>query len=132
MPALPENIPGAVSRMRWARMQHCGPSEHWATAISRAARPFANGGIYSDDAPPTGRFDRYSNEYARFVWEAAEAADRKDILEAVRPSLKEQMRLWWDLILPDGYGYAWGRSMGVVSYMDTMEIVGFLPAHPEV
>ena len=41
------------------------------------------------------------------------------------------MRLWWDLVLPDGYGYAWGRSMGVVSYMDTMEIVGFLATHPE-
>src|SRR6266705_3498794 len=101
------------------------------SVIERAARPFRNDGIFSDDAPPTGRFDRYSNEYARFVWEAAEAADRKDILDAVRPSLKEQMRLWWDLILPDGYGYAWGRSMGVVSYMDTMEIVGFLATHPE-
>src|SRR6266700_3641441 len=100
--------------------------------ITRAARPFMNGGIYSDDNPPTGRFDRYSNEYARFVWEAAEAADRKDILDAVRPSLKEQMKLWWDLILPDGYGYAWGRSTGAISYMDTMEIVGFLGAHPEV
>src|SRR5437762_9020256 len=99
--------------------------------ITRAARPFMNGGIYSDDNPPTGRFDRYSNEYARFVWEAAEAADRKDILDAVRPSLKEQMKLWWDLILPDGYGYAWGRSTGAISYMDTMEIVGFLAAHPE-
>src|SRR5258707_5536683 len=41
------------------------------------------------------------------------------------------MRLWWDLILPDGYGYAWGRSMGVVSYEDTLEIVGFLARHPE-
>jgi hypothetical protein len=99
--------------------------------ITRAARPFLNKGIYSDDAPPTGRFDRYSNEYARFVWDAAEAADRQDILDEVRPSLKEQMRLWWDLVLPDGYGYAWGRSMGVVSYMDTLEIVGFLAAHPE-
>jgi hypothetical protein len=34
-------------------------------------------------------------------------------------------------VLPDGYGYAWGRSMGVVSYEDTMEIVGFLSLHPE-
>ncbi len=99
--------------------------------ITRAARPFMNSGIYSDDAPPAGRFDRYSNEYARFVWEAAAAAGRQDIMVAVRPSLKEQMRLWWDLVLPDGYGYAWGRSMGVVSYEDTMEIVGFLARHPE-
>jgi hypothetical protein len=41
------------------------------------------------------------------------------------------MRLWWDLIKEDGYAYAWGRSLGVVSYLDTMEIVGFLAQHPE-
>lgn len=99
--------------------------------ITRAARPFSNGGIYADDAPPTGRFDRYSNEYARFIWFAAEAAGRKDILDLVRPSLKEQMRLWWDIVLQDGYGYAWGRSLGVVSYEDTMEIVAFLAKYPE-
>jgi len=130
---LPENYLGVAARIASVSYQ-LGLLKDRALVdgvITRAARPFTNGGIYSDDAPPTGRFDRYSNEYARFVWEAAEAADRKDILDAVRPSLKEQMRLWWDLVLPDGYGYAWGRSMGVVSYMDTMEIVGFLAAHPE-
>ena len=31
----------------------------------------------------------------------------------------------------DGYGYPWGRSLGVVSYMDTLEIVAFLAQHPE-
>jgi hypothetical protein len=130
---LPENYLGVAARIASASYQ-LGLLQDRALVdgvITRAARPFLNQGIYSDDAPPTGRFDRYSNEYARFVWEAAEAADRKDILDAVRPSLKEQMRLWWDLVLPDGYGYAWGRSMGVVSYMDTLEIVGFLAAHPE-
>jgi hypothetical protein len=130
---LPENYLGVAARIASVSYQLglLKNRELVDGVITRAARPFTNGGIYSDDAPPTGRFDRYSNEYARFVWEAAEAADRKDILDAVRPSLKEQMRLWWDLVLPDGYGYAWGRSMGVVSYMDTMEIVGFLAAHPE-
>jgi hypothetical protein len=130
---LPENYLGVAARIASASYQ-LGLLRDRALVdgvITRAARPFLNNGIFSDDAPPTGRFDRYSNEYARFVWEAAEAADRKDILDAVRPSLKEQMRLWWDLVLPDGYGYAWGRSMGVVSYMDTLEIVGFLAAHPE-
>jgi len=130
---LPENYLGVAARIASVSYQ-LGLLKDRALVdgvITRAARPFQNGGIYSDDAPPTGRFDRYSNEYARFVWEAAEAADRKDILDTVRPSLKEQMRLWWDLVLPDGYGYAWGRSMGVISYMDTMEIVGFLAAHPE-
>lgn len=130
---LPENYLGVAARIASTSYQ-LGLVKDRALVdgvITRAARPFVNQGIYSDDAPPTGRFDRYSNEYARFVWEAAEAADRKDILAAVAPSLKEQMRLWWDLVLPDGYGYAWGRSMGVVSYMDTLEIVGFLADHPE-
>src|SRR5712692_8867324 len=130
---LPENYLGVAARIASVSYQ-LGLLKDRALVdgvITRAARPFSNGGLYSDDAPPTGRFDRYSNEYARFVWEAAEAAERKDLLDAVRPSLKEQMKLWWDLVLPDGYGYAWGRSMGVVSYMDTMEIVGFLGQHPE-
>jgi len=130
---LPENYLGVAARIASVSYQ-LGLLKDRALVdgvITRAARPFTNGGIYSDDAPPNGRFDRYSNEYARFVWEAAEAAERNDILDALRPSLKEQMRLWWDLVLPDGYGYAWGRSMGVVSYMDTMEIAGFLAQHPE-
>jgi len=130
---LPENYLGVAARIASVSYQLglLKDRELVDGVITRAARPFMSGGLYSDDAPPTGRFDRYSNEYARFVWEAAEAAGRKDILDAVRPSLKEQMRLWWDLVLPDGYGYAWGRSLGVVSYMDTMEIVGFLAQHPE-
>jgi hypothetical protein len=130
---LPENYLGVAARIASVSYQ-IGLLKDRALVdgvVTRAARPFMNGGLYSDDNPPTGRFDRYSNEYARFVWEAAETANRQDILDAVRPSLKEQMRLWWDLILPDGYGYAWGRSLGVVSYMDTMEIVGFLAEHPE-
>jgi len=130
---LPENYLGVAARIASISYQ-LGLLKDRALldgVVTRAARPFMNGGIYADDSPPTGRFDRYSNEYARFVWDAAEAAGRPDILEMVRPSLKEQMRLWWDLVLPDGYGYAWGRSMGVVSYEDTMEIVGFLARHPE-
>ena len=130
---LPENYLGVAARIASVSYQLglLKDRELVDGVITRAARPFRGVGLYSDDAPPTGRFDRYSNEYARFVWEAAEAADRKDILDAVRPSLKEQMRLWWDLVLPDGYGYAWGRSLGVVSYLDTLEIVGFLAKHPE-
>ncbi len=130
---LPENYLGVAARIA-AMSYQLGLLKDRALldgVIERAAEPFRNRAIFSDDAPPTGRFDRYSNEYARFVWLAAEAAGRTDILDVVRPSLKEQMRLWWDLILPDGYGYAWGRSLGVVSYEDTMEIVGFLARHPE-
>jgi hypothetical protein len=99
--------------------------------LDRAAVPFTSGALYADDAPPTGRFDRYSNEYARYVWEAAERAGRKDILEKLRPSLVRQMQLWWDLVSEDGYGYNWGRSQGIVSYLDTPEIAGFLASHSE-
>jgi len=99
--------------------------------IDRAAQQFVGGSLYSDDALPTGRFDRYSNEYARYVYMAAELADRKDVMKALEPTLKEQMRTWWDLLSPDGYGYPWGRSLGAISYMDTMEIVGFLGEHPQ-
>lgn len=98
--------------------------------IDRAATPFTSA-LYADDAPPTGRFDRYSNEYLRFVWDAAQTAGRNDILHALKPSLRAQMNLWWDLVSPDGYGYGWGRSLGAVSYVDTIEIVAFLAAHPE-
>jgi len=99
--------------------------------LDRAAVQFTEGNLYADDAPPTGRYDRYSNEYVRYIWEAAETAGRKDLLEKVRPSLTRQMRLWWDVVSEDGYGYNWGRSQGVVSYLDTPEIVGFLAQHPE-
>ena len=99
--------------------------------LDRAAVQFTEGNLYADDAPPAGRFDRYSNEYARYIWEAAEISGRKDLLDKVRPSLISQMRLWWDVVSEDGYGYNWGRSQGVVSYLDTPEIAGFLASHPE-
>jgi hypothetical protein len=100
--------------------------------IDRAVEPFSNGRLYSDDAPPTGRFDRNTNEYARYVWDAASQVNRADILATLRPSLASQMRLWWDLVDgDDGYGYQWGRSQGIVSYLDTLEIVAFLAKYPE-
>jgi len=99
--------------------------------LNHAAAQFTSGALYADDSPPTGRYDRYSNEYARAIYDAAKLAGREDIVKAVGPSLKQQMKLWWDLLSPDGYGYSWGRSLGAISYMDTMEIVGFLGVHPE-
>lgn len=99
--------------------------------VDRAAEPFVKGGLYADDARPAGRFDRYSQEYARYVYEAAENIDRRDVMAAMEPSFKTQMRTWWDLVSPDGYGYPWGRSLSEIGYMDTMEIVGFLAQHPQ-
>ena len=99
--------------------------------LNRAAEQFTSGALYSDDNVPTGRYDRYSQEYARYVYEAAENIERKDVMQALGPTLKTQMRMWWDLLSADGYGYPWGRSLGVISYIDTMEIVGFLAKHPQ-
>src|SRR4030095_14224866 len=99
--------------------------------LDRSAQQFTSGAIYADDAPPTGRYDRYSNEYARFIWDAAQTAQRSDLLAALKPTISEQMRLWWDVVKSDGYGYAGGRSRVVVDYLDTLEIVSFLAQHPE-
>ncbi len=99
--------------------------------LNRAAEQFTSGALYSDDNIPAGRYDRYSNEYARYVYESAENVGRKDLMQALEPTLKAQMRTWWDLLSPDGYGYPWGRSLGVISYIDTIEIVAFLGKHSQ-
>ena len=130
---LPENYLGVAARIASIDFE-LGISTDRAfldKLLDRAAIQFYNGAIYADDSPPTGRYDRYSNEYVRYIYEAAEMAGRKDILDRLRPSLIAQMRLWWDVVSEDGYGYNWGRSQGVVSYLDTPEIVGFLASHAE-
>ena len=99
--------------------------------LDLAAAQFLKGANYSDDALPAGRFDRYSQEYERYVYEAAENVGRQDLMAKLEPSLKTQLRLWWKLVDPDGYGFPWGRSLGDIGYMDTMEIVGFTAAHPQ-
>jgi hypothetical protein len=99
--------------------------------LDEAAAQFVRGAQFSDDALPTGRYDRYSLEYARAIYEAAEIAGRKDIQSALAPSLKLQVRLWWDLVSPDGYAYPWGRSLGDTSYSDSPNIVAFLAAYPQ-
>jgi len=130
---LPENYLGVAARVAAMSFQ-MGILKDRAfldSVVERAAKQFTDGAIYSDDNPPTGRYDRYSNEYARFCWDAAEIAGRRDILEKLKPSLKEQMKLWWDLVSEKGYGYNWGRSQGLVSYLDTLEIAAFLGEHAE-
>jgi hypothetical protein len=130
---LPENYFGVAARIA-AIDYDLGLNKDRASLddlLNHAAAQFTSGALYADDSLPTGRYDRYSNEYARAVYDAAKLAGREDIVQAVGPSLKQQMKLWWDLLSPDGYGYSWGRSLGAISYMDTMEIVGFLGVHPE-
>src|SRR5215510_11074538 len=130
---LPENYLGVAARLAAIdyRIGLLADRKLLDDLLDRSAHQFTSGALYADDAPPTGRFDRYSNEYARFIWDAAETAERKDLLAALKPTLTHQMRLWWDLVKEDGYGYAWGRSLGVISYIDTLEIVAFLAQHPE-
>jgi len=130
---LPENYFGVAARIA-AIVYELGLDKDRASLdelLNRAARQFTDGALFSDDALTTGRYDRYSNEYARAIYDAAKATGREDIMKAVAPSLKEQMRLWWDLLSVDGYGYPWGRSLGAISYMDTMEIAAFLGKYPE-
>lgn len=131
---LPENYLGVAARIATLAFQ-MGLLEDRAfvdALLDRAAEPFTGGALYADDAGTLGRYDRYSNEYARYVYEAAETVQRRDITSALQPSLKSQMQLWWDLVSPDGYGYPWGRSLGVVSYLDTLEIVAFLARSPSL
>src|SRR6266436_2985251 len=130
---LPENYFGVAARIA-AIDYDLGLNTDRASLddlLNRAAAQFTNGALFADDSLPTGRYDRYSNEYARAIYDAAQLAGREDLLKAVSPSLKQQMKLWWDLLSPDGYGYSWGRSLGAISYIDTMEIAAFLGKHPE-
>jgi len=130
---LPENYFGVAARIA-AIDYDLGLSKDRASLddlLDHATAQFTRGALFADDSLPTGRYDRYSNEYARAIYDAAQLAGREDLVKALAPSLKRQMKLWWDLLSPDGYGYPWGRSLGAISYMDTMEIVGFLGVHPE-
>lgn len=130
---LPENYLGVAARIA-AYAFEFGVMKDKAfldSLVERSAEQFTSGAMYSDDDIPNGRYDRYSNEHARFCWKAAEVVGRKDILDKLRPTLKLQMKLWWDLVSDQGYGYNWGRSLGLVSYLDTLEIAAFLAENPE-
>jgi hypothetical protein len=129
---LPENYLGVAARIAAINYQLGLNKDRTALddLLDRAAKQFTDGALFADDALPTGRYDRYSNEYARAIYDAAELAGRQDIMKAVAPSLVVQMKLWWDLLSEDGYGYPWGRSLGAISYMDTLEIAAFLGQHP--
>ena len=70
---LPENYLGVAARIASISYE-LGISNDRAfldKLLDRAAVQFTEGNLYADDAPPTGRYDRYSNEYARYIWEAA-------------------------------------------------------------
>lgn len=131
---LPENYLGVASRVATLSFQMGVITDRAFVdaLLDRAAEQFTKGALYADDAGTAGRYDRYSNEYARYVYEAAETVNRQDLLNALKPSIRAQSKLWWDLVSTDGYGYNWGRSLGVVSYLDTLEIVAFLAGHSDL
>src|SRR5262249_37635796 len=130
---LPENYMGVAARIITMDVQF-GLVTNRDVAndiLERAAGQFLHGALYTDDNLPTGRYDRYSQEYARFVYEAAGNLGRADIQAAVAPSLKAVMKTWWAVVSPEGYSYPRGRTIGDMSYMDTLDIIGFLADHPE-
>ncbi len=130
---LPENYMGVASRIAVYDFQMgLTPDRAFADdVLTRAAGQFLQGALYTDDNLPTGRYDRYSQEYARFIYDASRNLGRADVQTAVEPALKAVMPTWYGLVSPEGYGYPWGRTIGDMSYLDTMEIVGFLAEHPE-
>ena len=130
---LPENYFGVAARIATLNLRFGLETDRAFVddLLNRAAAPFLHGTLYTDDHQPTGRYDRYSQEYARFILDAATNAGRKDVRTAVEPALRAVMRTWWQLVSTDGYGYPWGRTIGAISYMDSMEIVGFLAENPK-
>jgi hypothetical protein len=130
---LPENYMGVASRIITMDYQF-GLITNLDSAndiLDHAAGQFLRGAHYTDDNLPTGRYDRYSQEYARFTYEAAGNIGRTDIQAAVSPALTSVMKTWYALVTPEGYGYPWGRTIGDMSYIDTMDIIGFLADHPQ-
>ncbi|HTX20786.1 MAG TPA: hypothetical protein VMD27_02840 [Candidatus Aquilonibacter sp.] len=130
---LPENYMGVASRIITMDVQF-GLVTNLDVAddiLQHAAGQFLRGAHYTDDNVPVGRYDRYSQEYARFVYLAAGNIERTDIQAADAPALKSVMKTWWALVSPDGYSYPWGRTIGDMSYIDTLDIIGFLAEHPE-
>ncbi len=130
---LPENYMGVASRIITMDYQF-GLATNLDGAndiLQHAANQFSRIALYTDDNVPTGRYDRYSQEYARFIYEAAGNIARKDIQDVSANSIRATMRTWWALVDKTGYSYAWGRTIGDNSYMDTLDIIGFLAAHPE-
>ncbi len=99
--------------------------------IDRAAEPFVKGALYADDAGTRDGMTGTRTSTRGTCTRPPRPSAASDIIAALRPTLTAQMKLWWDLVSPDGYGYPWGRSLGVVCYLDTLEIVAFLAAHPE-
>ena len=127
---LPENYLGVAARIAAIAWDAELLDDRALRSIRYSIAPrsqFTAGALYADDALPTGRCDRYSQRVRALCLGAAQIAGRAAICSTrCGRRFARQMRLWWDLVSPDGYGYPWGRSVGVISYMDTLEIAGFL------
>lgn len=74
---LPENYFGVAARIAAIDYQLGLNKDRTALddLLNQAAKPFTDGALFTDDALPTGRYERYSNEYARAIYDAAELVD---------------------------------------------------------
>ncbi len=76
---LPENYLGVAARVSAMsyRLGILKDRTFVDSVVERAAQQFTSGALFADDNIPTGRYDRYSNEYARFCWDAADIAGHR-------------------------------------------------------
>src|SRR6266403_4931289 len=73
---LPENYFGVAARIAAIDFQVglITDRAYVDDLLDRAAQQFIAGAVFADDALPTGRYDRYSNEYVRAIYDAAVTA----------------------------------------------------------
>src|SRR5258705_1793117 len=82
---LPENYFGVAARIA-AIDYDLGLNNERASLddlLNRAAAQFTSAALFADDSLPTGRYDRYSNEYARAIYDAAQLTGRDDLIKAL-------------------------------------------------
>ena len=131
---LPENYMGVASRIvAYDYQMGLLTNRTFADDIlTRAAGQFLHGALYTDDNLPIGRYDRYFRRNTRASFTTPRTiSDARTCKPPSNRPLKSVMGTWYGLVSPEGYGYPWGRTIGDMSYLDSMEIVGFLAEHPE-
>ncbi len=131
---LPENYIGVAAQLASITLCLGLPLDHRKVKIlvERAAQQLLTGTGLVDDEPPVGRYDRYTMEYARFVWQTAERLNDQELLSRLRPAVLRNGALWWDLFSPVmGHSTPYGRSRNF-ALGDTLETCAFFAAHPDL
>lgn len=107
------------------------------TALTELAKQCAaivksGGGLLDDDKSGRGRYDRYGREFVQFVWESLKILKMDTELERIKPEVKFNAQLWFDMLNPEtGYSYPFGRSLQN-SWDDTFEQCALLAENPEL